>query len=218
MNEESGASRARGDVICCGGRARTGLTGIFSLRMRSRLAFVHRLGGSCRPETTQSQRHEAGSLKASLRGSDTSRLKIDMVACPSCCAGSCEACDVMPVDLHALAVLCGPAPILELSLAASSVLLNEDTVTGIVRAWDGIGARRSANKVYSRRPALWSPGARRTDRAIQVAGIVARRKPNVEQRTGHYRECRTCAPRRGLSRTSDSACRWSMKMSSVTAP
>src|SRR5262249_44772433 len=38
VNEESAASMARGDVIGCGGRARTDLIGTSSLRMRSRLA------------------------------------------------------------------------------------------------------------------------------------------------------------------------------------
>ena len=45
VNEESAASMASGDVICCGGNFRTSLTGTSSLRILARLAGVHRLGG-----------------------------------------------------------------------------------------------------------------------------------------------------------------------------
>jgi hypothetical protein len=41
---------------------------------------------SCRPETTQSERHEAESHPPS--DPDLCRREVDMVACPSCCVGS----------------------------------------------------------------------------------------------------------------------------------
>src|SRR5262249_47827196 len=44
-NEESPASIASGDVICCGGNFRTSLIGTSSFRIVARLAFVHMLGG-----------------------------------------------------------------------------------------------------------------------------------------------------------------------------
>src|SRR5262249_23599495 len=45
VNDESAASRASGDVICCGGNFSTSLMGTSSFRIWARLAAVHRLGG-----------------------------------------------------------------------------------------------------------------------------------------------------------------------------
>src|SRR5258708_3180607 len=45
VNEESAASVASGDEICCGGNASTSLIGRSSLRIVARLAGVHMLGG-----------------------------------------------------------------------------------------------------------------------------------------------------------------------------
>src|SRR5207302_5709523 len=44
VNDESAASMASGDVICCGGNFRTSLIGTSSFRIVARLACVHRLG------------------------------------------------------------------------------------------------------------------------------------------------------------------------------